>query len=154
MSTVPPSKESSEDSRTPRGGSGRTRAPLRYGPIVLDHFRNPRNVGPVPGGNVEITVGNPSDGDTLRLYARVAAGRIEAAGFHTFGCVAAIAASSLLTELLTGRTLEEAARIGNEEIARTLGGLTPDKIHCSVLAEEAVRLLIERARQLPRPAAK
>jgi nitrogen fixation NifU-like protein len=130
---------------------GEGRAPLRYGPIVMDHFRNPRNVGPVEGTNVEVTVGSPADGDTLRLYARVAGGRIEAAGFHTFGCVAAIAASSLLTELLTGKTFEEARRIDNEQIATSLGGLAPDKVHCSVLAEEAVRRLLARARDLPAP---
>jgi NifU-like protein involved in Fe-S cluster formation len=117
----------------------------------MDHFRNPRHVGPVEGTNIEVTVGSPADGDTLRLYARVAGGRIEAAGFHTFGCVAAIAASSLLTELLTGKTLEEAGRIDNEQIAAALGGLAPDKVHCSVLAEEAVRRLLAGARDLPAP---
>ena len=128
------------------------RAPSRYGPIVMDHFRNPRNVGPVAGTNVEVTVGSPADGDTLRLYARVAGGRVEAAGFHTFGCVAAIAASSLLTELLAGRTLEEAEWIRDDAVAAALGGLSADKVHCSVLAGEAVRRLVERARLLPRAA--
>jgi nitrogen fixation NifU-like protein len=124
------------------------RGPARYGPIVLDHFRNPRNVGPVSGGNVVVTVGAPADGDTLRLYARVAGGRIEAAGFHALGCVAAIAASSALTEMLVGRTLEEAARLRDDDVAAALGGLSPDKVHCSVLAEEAVRRLVEQARSL------
>jgi nitrogen fixation NifU-like protein len=82
----------------------------------------------------------------MRLYARVRAGRIEAAGFHTLGCVAAIAASSVLTELLTGRTLDEALAIRDVAVAEALGGLSPDKIHCSVLAEEAIVRLVENAR--------
>jgi NifU-like protein involved in Fe-S cluster formation len=114
----------------------------------MDHFRAPRNVGPVPGGNVDVTVGDPGDGDTLRLYARVANGRIEAAGFHTLGCVAAIAASSVLTELLAGRTLDEAATLRDTDVAAALGGLAQDKMHCSVLAERAVRELLARAREL------
>ena len=124
------------------------RAPARYSDSTLDHFRNPRNVGPVEGANVEITVGHPADGDTMRLYARVRGGRIEAAGFHTLGCVAAIAASSVLTELLSGRTLEEALVIQNTTVAAALGGLSPDKIHCSVMAEEAIHRLVECARKL------
>jgi len=132
------------EDRTPHA----TRGAARYSDVTLDHFRNPRNVGPVEGGNVEVTVGHPEDGDTMRLYARVRAGRIEAAGFHTLGCVAAIAASSVLTELLTGRTLDEALAIRNAAVAGALGGLSPDKLHCSVLAEEAVALLVARARAL------
>ncbi len=130
--------------------AGAGRGPARYGPIVMDHFRNPRNVGPVAGGNVVVTVGSAADGDTLRLYARVSGGRIEAAGFHTLGCVAAIAASSVLTELLAGRTLDEAAALRDAAIAEALGGLSADKLHCSVMAEEAVRRLLESARALPR----
>jgi NifU-like protein involved in Fe-S cluster formation len=122
------------------------RAPGRYGPVVMDHFRNPRNVGTVAGANAVVTVGSPADGDTLRLYARVAGGRIEAAGFHTLGCVAAIAASSVLTEMLAGRTLDEASAIRDADVAAALGGLSPDKVHCSVMAEEAVRALIAQAR--------
>ena len=136
--------EEGEDPRLERGTA-------RYGAIVMDHFRNPRNVGPVPGANVVVTVGSPADGDTLRLYARVVGDRVEVAGFHTLGCVAAIAASSALTEMLAGRTLAEAARIRDDDVAAALGGLSPDKMHCSVMAEEAVRRLIESARALPRP---
>lgn len=124
------------------------RAFSRYSETTLDHFRNPRNVGPVEGGNVEVTVGHPDDGDTMRLYARVRAGRIEAAGFHTLGCVAAIAASSVLTELLTGRTFDEALALRNAAVADAMGGLAPDKLHCSVLAEDAVARLVESARAL------
>jgi nitrogen fixation NifU-like protein len=124
----------------------RTRS--RYSAATLDHFRNPRNVGPVHGANIEVTVGDPSDGDTMRIYARVRGGRIEAAGFHTLGCVAAIAASSVLTELLEGRTLDEALAIRNATVADALGGLSPDKLHCSVLAEDAIRRLVEQARVL------
>jgi nitrogen fixation NifU-like protein len=148
-----PDSPAARDDATPLDEAVGGRASLRYGPVVMDHFRNPRNVGPVPGGNVEITVGSPADGDTLRLYARVTGGRVEAAGFHTFGCVAAIAASSVLTELLSGRTLEEAGRLGDADVAAALGGLTADKVHCSVLAAEAVRRLLEAARRLP-PAAR
>ncbi len=146
---MPAESRPPDDDPTPLDEPAGARASLRYGPIVMDHFRNPRNVGPVAGTNVEITVGSPADGDTLRLYARVAGGRVEAAGFHTFGCVAAIAASSLLTELLSGRTLEEVERIGDAEVAAGLGGLAPDKVHCSVLAGEAVRRLVEAARGAP-----
>lgn len=134
--------EREENEETPRGSRGFS----RYSAATLDHFRNPRNVGPVDGGNVEVTVGHPEDGDTMRLYARVREGRIEAAGFHTLGCVAAIAASSVLTELLTGRTLDEALSLRNAAVADALGGLSPDKLHCSVLAEEAVARLVECAR--------
>jgi len=141
-------RESDSGRADDEGASRAARTFARYSSATLDHFRNPRNVGPVDGGNVEVTVGHPEDGDTMRLYARVRAGRIEAAGFHTLGCVAAIAASSVLTELLTGRTLDEARALRNTAVADALGGLSPDKLHCSVLAEEAVARLVASARAL------
>ncbi|HLD95518.1 MAG TPA: Fe-S cluster assembly scaffold IscU [Alphaproteobacteria bacterium] len=119
---------------------------MAYGTKVLDHFENPRNVGSLDKESKDVgtgMVGAPACGDVMKLQIKVdEEGRIEEAKFKTFGCFAAIASSSLATEWLKGRTLEEATKIKNSEIASHLA-LPPVKIHCSVLAEEAIKKAIE-----------
>ncbi len=110
-----------------------------YSRLLLDHFENPRNVGLVEAANAVGRAGNPACGDVMELSLRIRDGRIAEARFRTSGCGAAIASSSMTTMLLTGRTLEEAGALTNEHVASALGGLPPGKLHCSVLAEDAVR---------------
>ena len=110
---------------------------------VLEHFLNPRNVGDLPDAHGVGEVGAVSCGDVLRISIRVHDGRIADARFRTFGCGTAIACSSVTTELIRGRTIEEALKFSNEEVSRALGGLPPAKAHCPVLAEEAVKAAVE-----------
>ena len=110
---------------------------------VLEHLLNPRNVGDLPNADGVGEVGAVSCGDVLRIGIRVRDGRITEARFRTFGCGTAIACSSVTTELLVGRTIEEALKFSNEEVSRALGGLPPAKAHCPVLAEEAVKAALE-----------
>ena len=110
-----------------------------YGPTVLDHFQNPRNSGVMQNPDLVGEAGNPVCGDRMRLYLRLAHGRVTEVRFQTFGCSVAIAASSMLTELVQGRTLAELAGITNDDIVEALGGLPEAKAKCSVLAEEALR---------------
>jgi len=117
-----------------------------YSDLAADHFRHPRNAGELPGANGVGTAGNPADGDHLRLAVRIENGRIVAAAFQTLGCPAAIAAGSMATELLRGRTVDEALRLRNRDVVAALGGLPPGKEACSVLAEEAVRAAVENYR--------
>jgi nitrogen fixation NifU-like protein len=118
-----------------------------YSATVLEHFENPRNVGDVPGSAAVATVENPDCGDRMRLSLRVAdSGIILEARFRTFGCVAAIAASSMTTEMLRGLDLESAAAITDHQVAEALGGLPESKVHCSVLAEQAIRRAIDNHR--------
>ena len=109
-----------------------------YNQIILDHFENPRHVGLVDNADAVGRAGNPACGDELELSFRIRDGRIEQAMFRASGCGAAIASSSITTELLTGMTLENAAALTNTDVAEALGGLPAMKLHCSVLAEEAV----------------
>lgn len=111
---------------------------MAYSALILDHIKNPRNVGELPDANARARVRSLADGDMLQLHLRIAGDRIECARFKVFGCGAAIAAGSVLTELLAGKSLSEAARITNAELSRLLGGLPPEKVHCSVLAEQAI----------------
>jgi nitrogen fixation NifU-like protein len=113
-----------------------------YNPIVIDHFTHPRNMGEMdnPDGVGEAT--NPVCGDTMRLFIKVEENRIIDAKFLTFGCAAAIASSSIITEMIRGKTLEEILRISNQTVAEALGGLPPTKIHCSVLAEDAINAAV------------
>lgn len=115
-----------------------------YGPAVLDHFQNPRNPGILDRPDLIGEAGNPVCGDRMRLYMRVTDGRITEARFQTFGCSVAIAASSVLTELVKGKSVSELARITNQDIVAALGGLPEAKVNCSVLAEEALRSALTR----------
>ncbi len=110
-----------------------------YNEKVMDHFTNPRNVGELADANGIGQVGNPACGDIMKMYLKVEDGKIADAKFKTFGCCAAIATSSVSTELVIGRTIEEALKLSNKEVVDELGGLPPQKLHCSVLAEEAIR---------------
>jgi len=114
-----------------------------YSEKVMDHFRNPRNVGEIENPDGVGRVGNPVCGDVMELYIKVEDGKIVDAKFKTFGCGAAIATSSMVTEMVKGKTIEEALKITNKAVAEALGGLPPIKMHCSVLAEEALKSAIE-----------
>jgi nitrogen fixation NifU-like protein len=114
-----------------------------YGPVVLDHFEHPRNVGRVEDPDAIGRAGNPACGDQVELSLRIRQDRIEEARFRASGCSAAIASSSITTVLLTGMTLEEAAALTDATVAGALGGLPPAKLHCSVLAEDAVAAALE-----------
>ena len=119
---------------------------MAYSDKVIDHYENPRNVGSLPKDDVNVgtgLVGAPACGDVMKLQIKVGAdGRIADAKFKTFGCGSAIASSSLATEWVKGKTLEEAEKIKNTEIAQHLS-LPPVKIHCSVLAEDAIKAAIK-----------
>jgi nitrogen fixation NifU-like protein len=114
-----------------------------YSPVVIDHFQNPRNVGELSDANAQASVTNPVCGDVLQLMLKIADGRIAEARFMTFGCEAAIAASSLLTEMIRGKALTEVRVITPEMITAALGGLPKVKLHASALAEEALKEAIE-----------
>ena len=114
-----------------------------YSEKVMEHFRNPRNVGNMENPDGTGHVGNPVCGDIMELYIRVDNNTITDAKFKTFGCGAAIATSSMVTEMVIGKTVEEALEISNRAVAEALGGLPPVKMHCSVLAEEALKLAID-----------
>ena len=114
-----------------------------YSTKVMEHFANPRNVGEMEDADGIGNVGNPTCGDIMRLYIKVKDGIITDAKFKTFGCGAAIATSSMMTELVKGKTLAEAKKISNVAVAEALGGLPPVKMHCSVLAEEALESALQ-----------
>jgi len=113
-----------------------------YSEKVMDHFRNPRNVGEIPDADGVGTVGNPICGDLMTLYIRVKDSIIEDIKFKTFGCGAAIATSSMITELAKGKTLDDALRITRNDVADALEGLPPIKMHCSNLAADALHAAI------------
>ena len=110
-----------------------------YSDKVMDHFTNPRNVGEIPDASGVGTVGNPVCGDVMKMYLKVENDVIVDAKFKTFGCGAAIATSSMVTEMVKGKTIPEALKISNHAVAEALGGLPSVKMHCSVLAEEALK---------------
>jgi nitrogen fixation NifU-like protein len=114
-----------------------------YSEKVMEHFKNPRNVGDMDNPDGIGHVGNPVCGDIMELYIKVKDHIITDAKFKTFGCGAAIATSSMVTELVKGKSIEEALKVSNSAVAEALGGLPPVKMHCSVLAEEALRSAIE-----------
>lgn len=114
-----------------------------YNKTVIDHFENPRNTGEIADADGIGSVGNPICGDIMKLYIKVNDGRLVDVKFKTFGCAAAIATSSIATELVLGKTLEEAARLTQEDITDALGGLPEDKVHCSNLPPSAIRAAIE-----------
>jgi len=115
----------------------------QYSEQVMDHFRNPRNVGEMENPDGTGHVGNPVCGDIMELYIKVNDDTITDAKFKTFGCGAAIATSSMVTELVKGKSISEALKISNHAVAEALGGLPPVKMHCSALAEEALKSAIE-----------
>jgi nitrogen fixation NifU-like protein len=117
-----------------------------YSQKVMDHFQNPRNVGEMEDADGVGTVGNATCGDVMKLYIKVKDGVIVDAKFKTFGCGAAIATSSMITELVKGKTLERALEISNETVAEALDGLPPVKMHCSNLAADALRAAIDEYR--------
>lgn len=110
-----------------------------YNEKVMDHFMNPRNVGELADATCVGEVGNAKCGDIMRMYLKIENEIITDAKFKTFGCAAAIATSSMATELIKGKTVDEAAEFTNKAVIDELGGLPPAKIHCSVLAEEAIK---------------
>lgn len=115
----------------------------RYSAKVMEHFTNPRNVGDMENPDGVGHVGNPVCGDIMELYIRVKGNIITEAKFKTFGCGAAIATSSMVTELVKGKSIEEALEISNKAVVEALDGLPPIKLHCSVLAEEALKSAID-----------
>lgn len=118
-----------------------------YSDIVIDHFENPRNMGEIPAADGQAEVGNPTCGDVTKIFLKIEDGRIVDVKFKTFGCAAAIASASMTTELIKGKTLEDALKVTNELVAKQLGGLPAAKIHCSVMAEEALQAAIEDYRK-------
>ena len=116
---------------------------MEYTEQVMDHFMNPRNVGEMEDASGVGTVGNAKCGDIMRIYIKVENDVITDVSFKTFGCGAAIATSSKATELVKGKTIDEALQITNKMVMESLGGLPPVKVHCSVLAEEALHAAIQ-----------
>lgn len=114
-----------------------------YSKEVMEHFKNPKNVGEIKDADGIGKVGNPVCGDVMWVYIKVENNRIKEIGFKTMGCVAAIATSSMITELAKGKTLEEAKKITRDDVAEELGGLPAIKMHCSNLAADALRNAIE-----------
>lgn len=114
-----------------------------YGPVVLDHFTHPRNVGTARGANAEGTVENERCGDLVRLSLRVEQGVIREARMKTFGCAAAIASASMLTTMVAGRRVEEALSIRDADVVEALGGLPEEKVACSVLAQQVLAKALE-----------
>jgi len=114
-----------------------------YNENVLDHFKNPRNMGEIENPDAEATIGNPKCGDVMRVTLKIEKNRIKDIKFQTFGCAAAIATSSMLTELANGKTIEDALKITNIDVAKALGELPPIKMHCSNLAADALQKAIE-----------
>lgn len=121
--------------------------PDAYSDIVQEHFEHPRNVGVIEHADADAEVFNPACGDIMHLYLRIEDDRIVEAKFQTQGCPAAIAAGSVLTELLMGKTVEEALDVKEALINQTLGGLPPQKAHSAVLTEDAIKAAIARYRQ-------
>ena len=120
---------------------------MEYTEQVMDHFMNPRNMGEMEDASGVGTVGNAKCGDIMRIYIKVENDVITDVKFKTFGCGAAIATSSKATEIVKGMTLEEAEKVTNKMVMEALGGLPPVKVHCSVLAEEALHAAIQDYRE-------
>lgn len=125
-----------------------------YSEKVMDHFTNPRNVGEIADASGVGTVGNDKCGDIMRIYLKIENGIIEDVKFKTFGCGAAIATSSMATEMVKGKSIEEAMKLTNKAVAEALDGLPPVKMHCSLLAEQALKEALEdyfKKNNLPLP---
>ena len=110
-----------------------------YTETVMDHFRNPRNVGSIENADGVGQVGNPKCGDIMKIYLKIKDDIIDDVKFETFGCGSAIASSSMATELIKGKSIDDAVELSNKAVIEALGGLPPVKVHCSVLAEQAVK---------------
>ena len=110
-----------------------------YTKEVMDHFTNPRNMGEIPDANGVGEVGNAKCGDIMRIYLKITDGIIEDVKFMTYGCASAIATSSISTEMIKGKPIETAINLKNKDVVELLGGLPTHKIHCSVLAEQAIK---------------
>ncbi|HPU28736.1 MAG TPA: Fe-S cluster assembly scaffold protein NifU [Syntrophorhabdaceae bacterium] len=119
---------------------------MNYNETVMDHFMNPRNMGEMENPDAVGEAGNPVCGDVMKIFLKIENDRIIDVKFKTFGCGAAIASSSMATELMKGKTIEEALKITNEKVTEALGGLPEAKLHCSLLAEEALKVAIENYR--------
>jgi nitrogen fixation NifU-like protein len=118
-----------------------------YNETVMEHFTNPRNVGEIEDADGIGEVGSPQCGDIMRIYLKIEDNIIKDIKFKTFGCASAIASSSIMTEMVKGKTVEEALKLTNKDVVEKLGGLPAPKIHCSVLAEDAITKAIEDYRQ-------
>ena len=116
---------------------------MQYSEKVLDHFTHPRNVGEIEDANGVGEVGNAKCGDIMKMYLKIKDDRIEDVKFETFGCGSAIASSSMATEMIKGKTIDEALAITNRQVVEALGGLPAHKLHCSVLAEESIKSAIK-----------
>ena len=114
-----------------------------YTETVMDHFTHPRNVGEIPDADGVGEVGNAKCGDIMKMYLKIKDDRIEDAKFETFGCGSAIASSSMATELIKGKTIDEALTVSNKQVVDALGGLPAYKLHCSVLAEESIKAAVK-----------
>ena len=114
-----------------------------YSEKVMDHFRNPRNVGVIEDADGVGEVGNAKCGDIMKIYLKIENGIVEDVKFETFGCASAVASSSMATELIKGRPVSEALKLTNQAVAEALDGLPAYKMHCSVLAEEAIKNALE-----------
>ena len=114
-----------------------------YSDKVMDHFKNPRNVGKIPDADGVGKVGNAKCGDIMKMYLKIKDNVIEDVKFETFGCGSAIASSSMATEMIKGKTIEEALAVSNKEVVEALDGLPAHKLHCSVLAEEAIKTAVK-----------
>ena len=115
---------------------------MEYTPIVMDHFTNPRNMGELKDANGIGEVGNIRCGDVMKMYVKIENDIIRDVKFKTFGCVAAVASSSMATTMIKGKSVSDALKIRNQHVLKKLGGLPPIKVHCSVLAEEAIKSAI------------
>ncbi|MBT3319429.1 MAG: Fe-S cluster assembly scaffold protein NifU [Clostridia bacterium] len=118
-----------------------------YNEKVMDYFYNPRNAGELEDANAVGEVGNAQCGDIMQVFLKIEDDIIEDVSFRTFGCGAAIATSSIATEMIKGKTVDEALELSNKDVIEELGGLPPAKIHCSVLAEEAIKAAIENYKE-------
>ena len=116
---------------------------MLYSEKVMDHFRNPRNVGTIENADGVGEVGNAKCGDIMKIYLKIRDGVIEDVKFETFGCGSAIASSSMATELIKGKPVSEAIALTNKAVAEALDGLPAHKLHCSVLAEEAIKAALK-----------
>ena len=114
-----------------------------YTETVMDHFTHPRNVGEIPDADGVGEVGNAKCGDIMKMYLKIKDDRIEDVKFETFGCGSAIASSSMATELIKGKSIEEALAVTNKQVVDALGGLPAYKLHCSVLAEESIKAAVK-----------